>query len=335
MKISEIAYKLNELSKSSEYNIGKLQEIRKKILGLTIRPGSNIFSAQTISDKEGWAFHHGGRTELQFNIGFENELLRYGIAFSLEPSRTLPDISIFNTQILILNSKIRESPEFFYDYKMWWEDESHSRSEMINVCEIPDDLIKRGMFIFIGKIMDRANIDYNKILVVFDYLLEVYKLVLDPERKVKLINEDNPKNFIFDAVAKNLPEARKFTTTEINTNLDIRHTILQRWLYNELIKIYGKENVSLENPILNKRIDVVVKTGNEYYFYEVKTGNSVQDCIRQAIGQLLEYAHLNGKKNADKLVIASEFEPTIESKEFLKYLRDNYLIPIEYYWIKI
>jgi len=88
--IRKTALKINDLSTS--YRIGKLQDIRKEIKGFDRKPGSQIFSNATIS--EWWAFHHGGRKELQFNIGFEEEGFRYGLALSLEASQTVPDITI-------------------------------------------------------------------------------------------------------------------------------------------------------------------------------------------------------------------------------------------------
>ena len=67
LNIPDIANKLNELA--PPHPIGKLQDIRTQLKKLNRRPGDKIFSTQTMFDD--WAFHHGGRTELQFNIGFE------------------------------------------------------------------------------------------------------------------------------------------------------------------------------------------------------------------------------------------------------------------------
>ena len=86
MTLPEIAIELNKRSKN--YRIGELQEIRKQIKGLSKKASSDIFHKDSISDE--WAFHYGGRKEIQFNISFENEGLRYGLAFSFETSRSLP-----------------------------------------------------------------------------------------------------------------------------------------------------------------------------------------------------------------------------------------------------
>jgi hypothetical protein len=86
LDITAIAQELN--SKANAHAIGQLQTIRAKLKGFARRPGSNIFSSQTIQSD--YAFHHGGRSELQFNIGAEEvsgkSELRHGIAFSFELS---------------------------------------------------------------------------------------------------------------------------------------------------------------------------------------------------------------------------------------------------------
>ncbi len=96
LNIPGIAKKLNELA--PRHPIGKLQDIRKQLKKLHRRPGDKIFSVQTTFDR--WAFHHGARTELQFNIGYadrkNNDDLRHGVAFSFELSQTLKSRSTFS-----------------------------------------------------------------------------------------------------------------------------------------------------------------------------------------------------------------------------------------------
>ena len=148
--IRKIAYKINDLSRG--FNIGTLQNIRTEIKKLERRPGSDIFKDSTIDKNDEWAFHYGGRKELQFNIGLEDEgLFRYGIALSLEASHTLPDITILYPKARRLNQFIRQHPDFFADYKMWYHQEN-GRSKIGPVKEISEDLLKLHTFIFIGKL---------------------------------------------------------------------------------------------------------------------------------------------------------------------------------------
>ena len=94
LDIHGIADKLNDLA--PPHPIGKLQDIRTQLKKLKRRPGDKIFSTQTTFDD--WAFHHGGRTELQYNIGYVDgditDELRHGVAFSFELSQTLKSIDV-------------------------------------------------------------------------------------------------------------------------------------------------------------------------------------------------------------------------------------------------
>ncbi len=329
MKIREIAYAINE--KSKEYQFGKFQDLRKEIKGLSRKACSTIFTNQTISDK-GWAFHYGGRKEIQFNIGIEEEGLRYGIAFSLETSRSLPDLSILYPKILKLNSLIRNEPGLFIDYKMWhWKG---SRSKITDVNEIEDVLAQNGTFIFIGKLMDIEDIDFDEILSTFDNLLNIYQEVETNPKKLTKTKQKKSK-FKFDNKSKKLPKNSSYNSIKREINVDVRHTYLQEKLYDHLVSIFGESAVGLENQINGKRIDIVVKTAEDsYIFYEVKTGSSAKSCIRQAMGQLFEYAFWNNPEFEATLIIAGEFEMDKTTSDYIKFLKNTFNIPISYYCIR-
>jgi hypothetical protein len=104
------------------------------------------------------------------------------------------------------------------------------------------------------------------------------------------------------------------------------HNEIQTALYNYLALIHGKENVGTENC----GVDVVVKLEDGCVFYEIKTDNSVVACIRQAIGQLLEYAYWPDKENAKRLVIVSQNGLTAKTKLYLEHLRTRFGMPIYY-----
>ncbi|HEV7397310.1 MAG TPA: hypothetical protein VGN86_12425 [Pyrinomonadaceae bacterium] len=83
--IPAIADKLSELAR--RHHIGELQAIRKTLKKLKIQPGTKIFNTQSTFDD--YAYHYGGRAELQFNIGHADDgyyNLRHGVAFSFELS---------------------------------------------------------------------------------------------------------------------------------------------------------------------------------------------------------------------------------------------------------
>jgi hypothetical protein len=118
LDIPGIAEKLNLLAEN--HAIGGLQYIRSNIKGLRRRAGTKIFSDQTTTAN--WAFHHGGRPELQFNIGHEVDdgivKLRHGIAFSFEPSQSLPSIDVLFPKVKLFNEFIRLNPDCYSDMNL-------------------------------------------------------------------------------------------------------------------------------------------------------------------------------------------------------------------------
>ena len=87
MTIEEIAYKINELVSNNNHEFSEIQNVRRKngINPNTWKP----FAVYSIKDK--YAFHAGGRKELQFNIAQDSlnnaNVFRYGVAFPLNEDR--------------------------------------------------------------------------------------------------------------------------------------------------------------------------------------------------------------------------------------------------------
>ena len=77
-------------------------------------------------------------------------------------------------------------------------------------------------------------------------------------------------------------------------------------------------------------IDVVVKEGDGFIFYEVKVASSLKRVIREALGQLMEYSYYDATKIAKKLVIVSDYPLDDKNGAYLEFLRNNFNIPVEY-----
>ncbi len=328
--IKEIAITLNTLS--MDYKIGNLQDLRKKLKGLDRRPGTDLFREETISRDNEWAFHFGGRKELQFNIGTEKEGLRFGIAFSLEPSQTLPDISLLYPKIYKFNQYIREKPSFLHEYKMWYWQKSN-RSSIFNVSEINEDLIQNNNFIFIGKISEA--LDYDQILSTFDHLLELYIYVESSDKIDSSDSSDDTSTFTFTPSKRQLVAKRNYSTVQRQISVDVRHSILQEKLYNNLASQYGVENIAIEHMINGKPVDLILRNDSEFWFFEVKTNRTAKECIRAAFGQLFEYAYWPGKINANRLIVAGEKPLDQSSMGYLDFLKNKFGIPIEYTQVNI
>jgi len=113
---------------------------------------------------------------------------------------------------------------------------------------------------------------------------------------------------------------------------NLLHNQMQNELFDLLESKFGKGNVSTENDTgQGTSIDIVVKTGKSYSFYEIKTAFSAKACIRQAVPQLLEYAYWDCDFNrADRLIIVGPVPVTPEAENYLEFLRKTFNIPIFY-----
>ncbi|MEJ7761027.1 MAG: hypothetical protein WKF55_15710 [Gemmatimonadaceae bacterium] len=113
---------------------------------------------------------------------------------------------------------------------------------------------------------------------------------------------------------------RAIGATEINP----QHSRLQ----NELKKLLDESGKSVSYEENN--VDLVVRDGIETVFYEIKMALTVKGCIREAVGQLLEYTHFPDLQLASKLVVVGSPAPDDKEREYLRHLRALYHIPLYY-----
>jgi hypothetical protein len=79
----------------------------------------------------------------------------------------------------------------------------------------------------------------------------------------------------------------------------------------------------------------VVRQNNEYWFYEIKTAHSPRACIRQAIGQLLEYAFWTSSQNVTRLIVVGETPLDQDGAKYLRTLQKQFSLPIDYEHINL
>lgn len=328
--VGPIARNLN--TRAAPYAIGRLQDIRMRLREFSKRPSSDIFTSHTIHPH--WAFHYGGRTELQFNIGLERvsdvDELRHGVAFSFEPSQSLPSIDVLIPKVRLFNDFMRLYPEQYGDMRMWHH-AGRERSADYAPSPILPDLVRPGPFVFLGKRRPVALIDYDEILADFDRLLPLYEYVESGGR------EDAgppaaPTGFTFQAGCTERPAATAATLAERELNVSLRHNLLQAGLTARLIAEYGAENVADEHPSgLGTKIDVVLRrTPEEYWYYEIKTAHSPRSCIREALGQVMEYAYWPGAREPRRLIVCGANSLDDDGRAYLQQLNERFRLPVAY-----
>lgn len=324
--LEQIAEEINDHSKN--YKIGKLQSLRKKIGGLSRLPSSKLFDLRTVFKEWGW--HYGGRKELQFNIGIEGNYLRYGVAFSLDCSQSLPSIDILIPKIALFNEILAEYSEDFSDLRMWHYEPKRSHDYMPS--SIPQELVREGVFIFLGGKQDLSNLNYSLILQVLDRLLPLY--LFTETTKPDCSTKKQLSGFQFKSGCTTKLSNTSGNLAEKKLDIKLKHNDYQYLLHEELVKIHGKENVGTEVSVNGTSIDLVVKKNeDEYWFYEIKTASTAKACIRQALGQIFEYSYWPGHQKAKKLIIVGKPIADKTEIEYVEYLRKTFDIPIEYHSI--
>jgi len=193
MNIKEIAYKINDLGFENDYLFSKLQEIRFKHLDKKPRTWSP-FAEYSIKDN--YAFHSGGRKEIQFNIGedfiHDKTIFRYGIAFSLEKSPSLKEPEkVFKEIIERYNLFLQKNLSFFNGFSFWYYQQHEFGEYFDSVKPIDDTLSQAGNFLFIGKYFEKniAEITENEIKIIletFDYLIPAYEEIQFGQNSIRI-----------------------------------------------------------------------------------------------------------------------------------------------------
>ena len=70
-------------------------------------------------------------------------------------------------------------------------------------------------------------------------------------------------------------------------------------------------------------------------FYEIKTSASPRSCIREAIGQLLEYSYWPNTVEPKEIIVVGPNALDPDGVEYLNKLRDSFSLPIEYKHVEL
>ena len=157
---------------AADFEFGRLQDIRQRLKGRQ-RRSKTIFKPATIHDN--YAFHYGGRTELQFNIGFESEendvrALRHGVAISLKRGLSINaiDESILN-RVDRLNEYLELHSDRFPDFRMYNSRYNRNdRSDFHALRPILPEVVDLDALIFIGKRQSADRVNVESILRDFE-----------------------------------------------------------------------------------------------------------------------------------------------------------------------
>jgi hypothetical protein len=109
------------------------------------------------------------------------------------------------------------------------------------------------------------------------------------------------------------------------------HNQMQRLLYDALVLTHGSSDVSCEVATASGRpADIIVRLLDSYELFEIKTALAPRGCVRQALGQLLEYAFWPGSPTFSSLWVVGPTPIDDQTQQHLDGLRQRFKLPLHY-----
>lgn len=109
------------------------------------------------------------------------------------------------------------------------------------------------------------------------------------------------------------------------------HYQMQQSLYEHLVEVHGIDKVACEAPTASGRpADILVRLPDGYELFEIKTALAPRDCVRQALGQLLEYAYWPGSPDIKSLWIVGPSPLDGQTEHYIEDLREGFGLPLHY-----
>ena len=331
--LEEIVQRVNDAVGGRPF--GQLQPLRKQLRNLSRMPTAVPFD---YPKDPNWTFHAGGRDELQFNLGFEEPIdehdFRFGVAFSFELSMTLPNLGPLEPKVRLFNDYMVEHAATFDDLRMWHHGE-YGRSLPRRPEPIEADLFVPSVFVFMGGTARSDDIDYQVVADTLDRLLPMWKFIEEGGDAARAGGTEQSQFAVQPRPPSQLASARG-SRTGGRFSIALHHNAIANQLYAELVQEYGKDCVGAEQTVPGAgRADMVVDTPDRCIVFEVKTASTARQCVREAIGQLLDYGCGPGGLDASELYVVGEPDLDAGTADYIERLNQRFPVPLGYRTIRL
>lgn len=163
-------------------------------------------------------------------------------------------------------------------------------------------------------------------------ILPLYKSII----LSKNVSEDDfgiklHENFDFSSSGNQMPKSKKMSKIVIPPKVTSdMHYKIQKKLFEDLKEKYdGNINIEIgpEVKINECRADLILRNKNDYEIYEVKPYERSRDCIRESVGQLLEYKFrlesMDKNIQVKKLIVVGPAPNDEYAKKFIEFLNSK------------
>lgn len=147
----------------------------------------------------------------------------------------------------------------------------------------------------------------------------------------------NEENNLVDEIPKKIKnrKASEITILDLQVRsvksrtyfVEQKHKRLQLALKEKLTKQFGE---NYEILFEENNVDVKLIQPNQIIFYEVKSDSFASDCIRKAIGQLLQYSFFDETNKKKKLVVIGQYAPNSNEIEFIEFVKKSLNVEFDY-----
>lgn len=182
---------------------------------------------------------------------------------------------------------------------------------------------KKSMII--SKVQDLMMKNKPSHLNVHEFMHQLYKDFGSTRRKKQ--KTKSRKNKRRAATTRNTSQHHRSGSSSVVVQQ--LHNKIQEELEKRLIAKYGKRNVILEEDY----VDLKLKKPGSFVFYEVKSAAHASDCIKEALGQVLSYAHFHNKtesKPVKKIIVVGQNEPNKHDREFIQFIKKRLKVDFAY-----
>lgn len=150
---------------------------------------------------------------------------------------------------------------------------------------------------------------------VYDYMAELYHMYRSGEVKMSKEVEHKPRGRTETEHKNTDPQLRRGAAGGVANQ---HHNELQNDLYDKLNILYpGK--VLMEKDF----VDISVELEDRKLLYEVKSDSSPARCIREALGQLLQYAHKDKSNKPIEFIVYGKNKPSALDEMFIKFIQST------------
>lgn len=140
------------------------------------------------------------------------------------------------------------------------------------------------------------------------------------------LQEDGQKGEDFEEGYTDKSEEPFERSVDARVFVNMVHNAMQNRFPKYLKHIYPDDLCSGEKRFVDARR----LSGEILYLYDIKPDISVYSCVRQGIGQLLDYRFQDRSGKDKVLVIIGQNEPGTEDQRFIDYIRESLRVDFHY-----